>query len=268
MAKNDTGIRTRNLYNPASTKPFKLSRSKLERFLECPRCFYLDRRCGIEPPGPAPYTLNNAVDTLLKCEFDQYRARRERHPCVIDAGLDAVPFQHEHLEKWRQNLTGISHLHEPTNLIIHGAVDDVWVRGSGELIVVDYKATSILTQITTSFAYRDSYKRQLEIYQWLLRGNGFCVDDIAYLVYVNARKDRRTFDCRLEFDLTLIPCHANAAWVDACIQQAWDCLRQDVIPPTSPDCEMCRYRNAARSVENIHLTEEPQNESDQRVKED
>jgi RecB family exonuclease len=249
MAKKDTGIRTRNLYDPASTKPFKLSRSKLERFLECPRCFYLDRRCGIEPPGPAPYTLNNAVDTLLKCEFDQYRARRERHPCVIAAGLSAVPFQHADLETWRQNLTGVRHLHTETNLIIHGAVDDIWVHETGELIVVDYKATSLQTRITTSFAYRDSYKRQLEIYQWLLRGNGFCVDDVAYLVYVNARKDRESFDCRLEFDLTLIPCHANASWVDSCVRRAWECLQQDVMPDPSPNCDYCRYRSAARTAE-------------------
>lgn len=249
MAKADTGIRTRNLYDPSSKKPFKLSRSKIERFLECPRCFYLDRRLGVEPPGPAPYTLNNAVDALLKSEFDQYRLRREPHPCMVSAGLDAVPFQHDELETWRKNLTGIKHLHEETNLQIYGAVDDIWVRPDGELIVVDYKATSLQAQITTSFAYRDSYKRQLEIYQWLFRGNGFQVSDIGYLVYVNARKDRDAFDCRLDFDLTLIPCHANAKWVDQCIRDAWQCLQRAEMPEAATACELCKYRSAARSLE-------------------
>jgi hypothetical protein len=45
-------IRTRGLYDPAvnapgpAGKPFTLSRSKLEDFVRCPRCFYLDRRLG------------------------------------------------------------------------------------------------------------------------------------------------------------------------------------------------------------------------------
>jgi RecB family exonuclease len=30
-------------------------------------------------------------------------------------------------------------LHEPTNLLIPGAVDDVWINPEGELIIVDYK---------------------------------------------------------------------------------------------------------------------------------
>jgi len=249
MAKADTGIRSRNLYDPASSKPFKLSRSKIERFLECPRCFYLDRRRGIEPPGPAPYTLNNAVDTLMKAEFDQHRLSQTPHPCVAAAGLALVPFQHPELETWRTNLTGMKCLHEQTNFLITGAVDDIWTDGKGELTIVDYKATSLQAKITKSFAYRDSYKRQLEIYQWLLRGNGFNVNDTAYLVYVNARKDRNAFDCRLDFDLTLIPCEANAGWVDDCIRQAWQCLQGEDFPQASATCEYCKYRSAAQSLE-------------------
>ena len=62
--------RTRNLYDPNDSQPFRLSRSKLELFLECPRCFYLDRVRGIGRPPGFPFNLNSAVDTLLKKEFD------------------------------------------------------------------------------------------------------------------------------------------------------------------------------------------------------
>jgi len=44
-------MRTRNLYKPGSGKPYGLSRSRLENFLNCPRCFYIDRRLGVEPPA-------------------------------------------------------------------------------------------------------------------------------------------------------------------------------------------------------------------------
>ena len=63
-------VRTRNIYDPHSDKPFKLSRSRLELFLNCPRCFYMDRRLGVDRPPGFPFNLNSAVDALLKKEFD------------------------------------------------------------------------------------------------------------------------------------------------------------------------------------------------------
>ena len=67
------------LFDPDIRTPFPLSRSKVELFLECARCFYLDRRLGITRPSGPPYTLNSAVDTLLKKEFDAYRAAGTPH---------------------------------------------------------------------------------------------------------------------------------------------------------------------------------------------
>jgi hypothetical protein len=87
--------RTRNLFDPTSTKPFTLSRSKLELFIECPRCFYLDRRLGIGRVPGFPFTLNSAVDKLLKKEFDAYRIARTPHPLFEKFGVKAIPFTHE-----------------------------------------------------------------------------------------------------------------------------------------------------------------------------
>jgi len=90
--------RTRNIYDPKSNEPFKLSRSKIENFMACKKCFYLDRRLGIgEPPG-YPFNLNTAVDTLLKKEFDIHRAKRVPHPLMKAYGLNAVPFSHEMID--------------------------------------------------------------------------------------------------------------------------------------------------------------------------
>jgi hypothetical protein len=64
-------VKTYKIFNPESKEPFELSRSKIDLFLECARCFYLDRRLGIGRPDSFPFTLNNAVDALLKKEFDE-----------------------------------------------------------------------------------------------------------------------------------------------------------------------------------------------------
>jgi hypothetical protein len=134
--------RIRNIYQPGSDQPFKLSRSKIDLFIECPRCFYLDRRLGTGRPPGFPFNLNLAVDRLLKAEFDTHRAAGTAHPLQEQYGVDARPAAHEQLAEWRENFKGIQFLHEPTNLTITGAIDDLWQEPGGDYIVVDYKATS------------------------------------------------------------------------------------------------------------------------------
>ncbi|HUU45781.1 MAG TPA: PD-(D/E)XK nuclease family protein [Acidobacteriota bacterium] len=248
MTKATTGKRTRNLFDPAATKPYKLSRSKLERFTQCPRCFYLDRRLGVDRPDMPGWTLNTAVDALLKNEFDAYRDRGEPHPLMQRHGIDAVPFRHPDLDVWRQNLRGIQFHHQPTNLVISGAVDDVWIGSIGKLHVVDYKSTSTTQEISFDGHARREYKRQAEIYQWLLRQNGHDVSDTAYFVYANAHRDRPEFAGRLEFDLLLFPYDGSAAWVERCVVDAHRCLMSDAPPPPASGCSYCLYRLAAGQV--------------------
>jgi len=58
--------RSINLFITNQIGSFKLSRTKIQNFLDCPRCFYLDRKCGTAQPDGSPFRLNTAVDTLLK----------------------------------------------------------------------------------------------------------------------------------------------------------------------------------------------------------
>jgi len=112
--------RTRNLYDPKSRKPFKLSRSKIELFKECPRCFYIDRRLGVGRPPGFPFNLNSAVDTLLKKEFDIHRVKQTVHPLMQAYKIEAVPFKHKDIDVWRENFVGVQHLHKPTKSINNG----------------------------------------------------------------------------------------------------------------------------------------------------
>ena len=229
--------RTRNIYDPTSEKPYKLSRSKLEMFMSCPRCFYIDRRLGVGRVSGPPFTLNSATDTLLKKEFDVHRANGEAHPLMKHYNIDAVPFQHKDLDKWRENFVGVQYLHEPSNLLVFGAVDDIWVEPSGKLIVVDYKSTSTTKEITLEDKWKQAYKRQMEIYQWLLRMNDFDVSDTGYFFYVNADTDKEAFDGKLEFDIQIIDYTGSDDWVEECVQYAHDCLVGDEIPDAAEDCE-------------------------------
>jgi len=227
---------------------WKLSRSKIDLFKSCPRCFYIDNKLGTARPPGYPFNLNSAVDHLLKKEFDIHRAKGVPHPLMEQYGIDAVPFQHSDLDEWRENFKGVRALHEGTGLTVSGAVDDVWVNPKRELHVVDYKSTSKDSEITLDAEWQDGYKRQMEVYQWLLRQNGFPVSDIGYFVYANGQKDREAFDGKLEFDVTIIPYTGNASWVDGTITNIKQTLDDDRIPLASENCEYCQYRTAVRDV--------------------
>ena len=105
----------------------KISRSKIDLFVECPRCFWLDLRQGVKRPSFPTYNIHKAGDYLLKQEFDVHREKGTPHPVMKEHGIAAVPFQHPNMNKWRHNFTGVQYHHEPTDFMVFGAVDDIWV---------------------------------------------------------------------------------------------------------------------------------------------
>ena len=248
MSKYYNPKRNYNLFDPKSSFPFKLSRSKIDLFLECPRCFYLDRGLGISRPPGFPFNLNRAVDVLLKKEFDVHRIKKSRHPLMEEYGIEAVPFNHPQIDEWRDTRRGLQHLHQSTNLLITGALDDVWVTPGGELLVVDYKATSKDGEVSIDADWQISYKRQIETYQWLLRKNEFLVSNIGYFVYCNGDTDKKAFDKKIEFNVKVIPYEGNDDWVEGVIKEMHGCLNLDTVPPAGEDCDFCAYREAVGDV--------------------
>ena len=237
----------RKLFDPTSNEPFAISRTGIEEFVRCPRCFYLRRRLGLAPPRMVPLTLAVATDALLKEEFDQVREAKKRHPVWDEFDLNVRAFSHEAMELWRNNFKGIRHLHEPTNLEIFGAVDDVWEHlETSELHIVDYKSTSKQGDPSIEGGgFADGYKRQMEIYQWLFRKEGFDVSDEGYFLYVNGSKSGPFFDDELignmRFKTTLIPYNGKTDWVERVLAQCKECLQADELPEYADGCDNCRY---------------------------
>lgn len=249
MSQYYNARRTRNIYSPKASEPFTISRSKIDLWHACPRCFYLDRRLGVARPPGYPFNLNTAVDTLLKKEFDIHRANKSRHPLMETYGIDAVPFEHAELAVWRENFKGVRFHHEPTNFVVTGAVDDVWINPAEELIVVDYKATSKNGEVSLDAPWQISYKRQMEVYQWLLRKNDFKVNDTGYFVYCNGKTDRQAFDAKLEFDVVILPYTGNDDWVDKTLVEMKNCLDWKELPEKGADCDYCEYRLSTKEFE-------------------
>jgi CRISPR/Cas system-associated exonuclease Cas4 (RecB family) len=243
-------------FDPASSEPFTISRSKVDMFTECPRCSYLDLRLGVKRPSMPGFTLNNAVDELFKREFDVHRANGTPHPLMKAYGLDAVPMNDPRMDEWRDALKrGIKFHHKESNFILRGGIDDAWMNKDGEVIVVDYKATSKKEGPTTEDDLYDSYKKQMAVYQWLFRQNGFKVAPAGFFVYANGDSDKEAFDGKLEFSITLIPYAGSDAWVAPTLMKMREVLSSDEIPEYGrgtafggKDCEYCTYREEAGKI--------------------
>ncbi len=232
-------------WNYGGTK-WRLSRSKIDFFFECPRCFYLDNKLGTKRPSFPSFNLNIAVDELFKKEFDIHRKNGTAHPIMTKYEVDAIPFADKRIDAWRDPFVGIEYKEPETGLVISGGVDDIWITPEKKLIIVDYKSTSkdgSITELSDS-PWDQQYQRQLGVYRWLLEKIGFTVEEIGYLVYANASKDFDAFDDQLIFETTLVTVKTNTRWILPTLHKIKACLDSDTIPSIGERCEFCPYREA------------------------
>lgn len=225
---------------------WRLSRSKIDFFIECPRCFYVDNKLGTKRPGFPSFNLNIAVDELFKKEFDIHRAASTKHPIIEKYKIDAIPFAHHQMDSWRDPFVGIEYTEPETGLVISGGVDDIWVKPDGTLIIIDYKSTSKDGRIDAlgDSPWEQQYTRQLGVYKWLLEKNGFMVDTVGFLVYANADKNLDGFNDTLVFETTLVPVTTDTDWILPTLREIKATLESEHIPTIGHNCEYCPYREA------------------------
>ena len=171
--------RHRGQFKPHHSSPYELSRSRVENFIRCPACFYMQQVEGIQFPSNPGFNINEATDILLKRDFDELRGTGKSHQFLEKIGYGHLsPFAHGHFELWTQSLhfgaeNRMNIVHEPTNLKIGGGLDDVWINAkTGLLHIVDYKSTSQKSPdkaITLDDRWKAAYKRQMDLYVWVMR---------------------------------------------------------------------------------------------------
>ena len=77
--------RHRKVFDPKNENPFEISRSKVENFIRCPACFWLDKVKGVKFPSIPPFNINSNTDKLLKRDFDSVRGIKT-HPILEKNG--------------------------------------------------------------------------------------------------------------------------------------------------------------------------------------
>lgn len=230
----------------------KLSRSAIEQYIRCPKCFYLQRNLGLKPPAMIPLTLAVATDALLKNDFDVVRETGGKHPLWERESLPVRAFKHADIDVWRNNFKGIRIKHS-SGTEIFGAVDDIWENlNTGELHIVDYKSTSKQGDPSIDSGWGDGYKRQMEIYQWLFRFSGYTVSKTGYFLYVNGSKEGGFYENNsngvMRFSTTIIPYEGDDSWVSSAVDSAINCLLDDRMPESGNECDNCRYYHQRKTI--------------------
>lgn len=177
---------------------FKLSPSSLGLMKECSRCFWLDKHGVWKRPNGIFPSLPSGMDRILKNHFNKFRDKGELPPELCNNGdcLNLKLFDDkEKLKVWQNNLKGISWEDKEGN-ILHGAVDNILVQGK-KLIVLDYKTRGFDLKEDT----HEHYQNQLDIYNFLLRKNGFQTEDFAFLLFYVPKEVMSTGE--VIFDTTL-----------------------------------------------------------------
>lgn len=244
--------RHRGKYDPSNSQPYELSRSRIENFIQCPACFFLRQVKKITFPSIPGFNINEATDILLKRDFDQLRGTSNSHPLLIKLGMGhLIPYQHEDFEKWTQSLHfgaegRMNTVHEPSNIKLGGGLDDVWLNTeTNQLHIVDYKSTSQKSaekEITLDDKWKASYKRQMDMYVWIMRRKGFDVSSIGYFLYCDGDrfsdyKFLREDKACMEFKISIIPYEVDTSWIEPTLIAIKGCLDTLKVPSHSDDCD-------------------------------
>jgi hypothetical protein len=236
-------MNNKKIKNMKNNNKIQLSPNSLNLFLECPLCFWLEKKLKIRRPQPYPYALNSAVDKLLKEEFDSYRAKGEPHPLLVAHNIPAKLFPNQDLlNQWRSNFVGIRYYDSELDATLFGAVDDVLEFADGKLAPLDYKSTG--SNVANIY---DRFQIQMDVYTFLLEKNGFKTPKKGYLAFYIVDK-KNGFGDRLPFKKEIHEIETNPSDIPQLFREAVELLRGEEPPTHSPDCDYGRWLNEVNNV--------------------
>lgn len=217
--------------------PYKFSPSSLGLLKECPRCFWLNFNKSIKRPASIFPSLPSGMDKILKEHFDRCMKKSKLPPELKELDGQVKLFDDEELLKiWRSNFKGIRWTDKKGNLI-HGAIDNLLQKGK-KLIVLDYKTRGFPLKEDTHEHYQD----QMDIYNFLLRKNGYDTEDYTYLLFYHPHRVEETG--HVCFNTDLVKIKVNIRNAESILERAVQVLEAE-LPAPSEGCGFCRWMGEA-----------------------
>lgn len=213
--------------------PSKLSPSSLNLFKDCPRCFWLKIIKDISRPEGIFPSLPSGIDKVMKAHFDKHRAKGEV-PKELDLKGIKLFDDVAKLKVWTSNFKGIAFTDAEGN-ILHGAVDEILQR-ENKLIVLDFKTRGFPCKDDTHEHYVD----QLNIYNFLLRKNGYETEDYSYLLFFHPKEV--TEKGTIVFNIDLKKIDVDIASAERLWKAALKCL-EGKEPAPNKECGYCNLNS-------------------------
>lgn len=214
----------------------KISRSRLQRFLDCPKCEWLNYR-GIKHPEGFPFTINTQVDKALKIARIKNNLLKRDTPYRLKAnykgheiyGLpdDILVVRHDFngfMKNEMLDLTGGNFIGK---------------FKANERILIDYKATGA----TGKPMKYDSMKNQLDFYWYIMSKMYRHVSKHAFWYYVEFKADVNIILSHKRRMIHYIP---NPTWVEDALDDLIDTLEDEYPPESSKECKYCKYVESRR----------------------
>lgn len=212
---------------------YKLSPSSLSLLKECPRCFWLHHNKKIRRPDTIFPSLPSGMDKILKEHFDTFMRKGQLPPELKELKGYYLFDDKELLKTWRSNFKGIQY--QDGDYLFRGAVDNILVKGK-KLVVLDYKTRGYPLKEDTHEHYQD----QMDIYNFLLRKNGYQTEDYTYLIFYHPHKVAE--NGHVCFNTDLIKIKVNIKNAEQIFRKAKEVL-ENPIPESSEDCGFCKWAN-------------------------
>ncbi|MBI2672044.1 PD-(D/E)XK nuclease family protein [Candidatus Woesearchaeota archaeon] len=216
---------------------YKLSPSSINLMLECKKCFWLQIIKKISRPAGIFPSLPSGMDKILKEHFDRFMEKNELPPELKSSNINDYKLfnDKEKLKVWRNNRQGLEYIDKRKGILLHGAVDNLLVKGS-KLIVLDYKTRGFPLKEDT----HEHYQVQMNMYNFLLRKNGYETEDYSYLLFYYPNKVTGTGE--VLFDTKLIKLPTSAENGEKVFENAVNILETQEVPNSSQECGFCKWK--------------------------
>lgn len=218
-------------------KRLTLSNSRLGLYTECPRCFWLEINAGIKRPDTIFPSLPGGLDLLFKRYFDQFRDRGELPPEVQGKLPGKLLPDTQTIDRWRDWRRGIRCATAWADVEVMGALDECLVDEAGFYCPLDYKTRGYPPK-ADSHAF---YQNQMNLYTFLLEGNGHKTKRLAYLIYYHPVEVNTHGLIQFQVDVHEVATDPGAA--EALVKDAVAVLRGHA-PVGSSSCGFCRWSRA------------------------
>ena len=154
-------------------------------------------------------------------------------------------------------------VHEASNIRFGGGLDDVYQNSkTGQLHIVDYKSTAQGTRspdkyerkpVSLDEPWKTGYKRQMDMYVWIMRRKGFEVSSTGYFLYCDGDRFSdyeflRLDEAMMKFKMSLIAYEANTNWIEPTLMQIKECLFSDNMPEHHANCEHGQFLDAVGCI--------------------